>query len=320
MGLRSGQHIGAYVIDTLLGRGGMASVWRAWDKRRDEAVAIKIMADPLYAGGQFADRFIGEIRHHARLNHPHIVQVREVFSVAGQPCMVMDLAPGGSLASMIENSPQQRLPCAITLPLIIQVLDALDYAHRQSIVHRDVKPSNVLLDASRTHAYLSDFGIALAAGETRLTKMGVSVGTGAYMSPEQIIATGPIDHRSDVYSVGCVLYESLTGQPPFVVKGATGMRDDAARTALFEMHLYQQPVPPRQLVPEIPAHVSALVMRALEKDPARRIQGCAEFAAALKAPDGDAVQGRPLSPAMRIAAAVLLLAVIAMSAAVIVSN
>lgn len=283
MSFRQGQRLGPYVIERKLGAGGMASVWLAWDERRRQNVAVKVMAESIDAESQIAARFMDEIRHHAVLRHPGIVAVREVFSVGGQPCLVMDLAPGGSLSTLLDERPGRRLPVDVALPLIAEVLDALDYAHRQGMVHRDVKPSNVLLDASKQHALLSDFGIALAEGERRRTRVGQSVGTTAYMSPEQIRATGTIDFRSDVYSVGCVLYELLTGRPPFVADGAwsaqgnTRENDATARAAVLGMHLNRKPVPPRERVRAVPQHVSDLIMRALEKDPARRIPGCAEF-------------------------------------------
>lgn len=278
MSFRQGQRVGAYVIDRQLGEGGMASVWRARDEKRSEDVAIKIMSEPMQAESQLSARFMDEIRHHARLHHENIVAVRDVFCVAGRPCLVMDLAPGGSLGSLLQACPERRLPFDTALPLIDGVLAALDYAHRQGMVHRDVKPSNVLLDESRRHALLADFGIALAVGERRRTRAGQSVGTTAYMSPEQIRATGTIDYRSDVYSVGCVLYEMLTGRPPFVARAPECADEDAARAAVLAMHLQARAVAPRRLAPSIPRHVSELILRSLEKDPARRIPGCAEFA------------------------------------------
>ncbi|SIT43347.1 Serine/threonine protein kinase [Paraburkholderia ribeironis] len=286
MSFRQGQRVGPYVIERKLGAGGMASVWLAYDEKRAQNVAIKIMADAIDAQSQLTARFLDEIRHHALLRHPGIVTVLDVFSVGGQPCLVMDLAPGGSLASLLDERDGRRLPVDEALPLIGEVLDALDYAHRQGMVHRDVKPSNVLLDASKRHALLSDFGIALAAGERRRTRAGQSVGTTAYMSPEQIRATGTIDFRSDVYSVGCVLYELLTGRPPFVADGADASKtDDAtARAEVLGMHMTKKPVPPHRRVLTIPHHVSELIMRALEKDPAHRVPGCAEFKRLLNAP------------------------------------
>ncbi|ALL70956.1 serine/threonine protein kinase (plasmid) [Paraburkholderia caribensis MBA4] len=288
MSFRQGQRVGPYVIERKLGAGGMASVWLAHDGRRGQNVAIKVMAHAVEPQSQLAARFLDEIRHHTLLRHPGIVAVRDVFSVGGQPCFVMDLAPGGSLAALLEARGGRRLSVNEALPLIGEVLEALDYAHRQGMVHRDVKPSNVLLDASKQHALLSDFGIALAAGERRRTRAGLSVGTAAYMSPEQIRATGTIDFRSDVYSAGCVLYELLTGRPPFVAgrAGASAADDATARAEVLGMHLTKQPVPPHRRVPAIPRNVSELIMRALEKDPARRVPGCAEFKRLLNAPAG----------------------------------
>ena len=280
MSLRPGQRVGPYVVEGQLGAGGMASVWRARDERNGEWVAIKIMVEMFDDDEQITARFIDEVRRHAQLHHPNIVAVRDVFSIGGKPCMVMDLAPGGSLAAALDAAPGRRLSFGAALPLIKDVLAALDYAHRKGIVHRDVKPSNILLDEQHQHAWLSDFGIALVIGEKRRTRAGVSVGTNAYMSPEQILAQA-IDFRSDVYSIGCVLYETLTGQPPFV---ATSTGPDTARAAVLAAHLRDEPVSPRRREASIPAHVSALIMQALEKDPARRVAGCAEFARRLEAP------------------------------------
>ena len=280
MSLRVGQRVGPYVIESLLGAGGMATVWRARDDRNAQHVAIKIMADIIADDAQLMARFIDELRRHEKLHHPHIVAVRDVFSVGGQPCMVMDLVPGGSLATALDASPGHRLSFDATKPLMLDVLDALDYAHRQGIIHRDVKPSNILLDAQHQHAWLSDFGIALTEGEKRRTRMGVSIGTNAYMSPEQIRAE-KIDFRSDVYAMGCVLYETLTGRPPFVAPAGD---DKAVRAAVLAAHLRDQPVAPRRREGSIPGNISALIMRALMKDPAKRVAGCAEFARLLSAP------------------------------------
>ena len=322
MSFRQGQRVGPYVIERKLGTGGMASVWLAYDEKRRQTVAIKVMADAIDEDGPLALRFRDEIRHHAVLRHPGIIAVRDVFSVGGRPCLVMDLAPGGSLASLLDERTSRRLAVGEALPLIGEVLDALDYAHRHGMVHRDVKPSNVLLDASRQHALLSDFGIALMAGERRRTRTGQSVGTTAYMSPEQIRATGTIDFRSDVYSVGCVLYELLTGRPPFVADGTDASRaDDAnARAEVLGMHLMKKPVPPDRRVRAIPHHVSELIMRALEKDPARRVQGCAEFKRLLHAQVGwrDRVPSWLRSP-FGIAAAVVFAAAAVLGAMVVMA-
>jgi serine/threonine protein kinase len=312
MSFRAGQRVGPYVVESLLGAGGMATVWRAWDDKSAQHVAIKIMADTLADDAQITGRFVDELRRHAHLHHPHIVAVRDVFSIGGKPCMVMDLIPGGSLAALLEGSPDRRLSFDAARPLLLDVLDALDYAHRKGIVHRDVKPSNILLDTQHQHAWLSDFGIALAEGEKRRTQMGVSVGTNAYMSPEQIRAE-KIDFRSDVYAMGCVLYETLTGRPPFVASAAA---DNAVRTAVLAAHLRDEPVPPRRRVASIPANVSDLIMSALMKDPARRVAGCAEFARLLSAPARPS--GWPMSRNVWIAVLVALVLALGVLALVIV--
>jgi len=282
----------------------MATVWRAWDDKAQQYVAIKIMADEFADDEQITGRFIDELRRHAQLHHPNIVAVRDVFSVGGKPCMVMDLLAGGSLASVLDKSPGRRLTFDAALPLITDVLAALDYAHRKGIVHRDVKPSNILLDEQHQHAWLSDFGIALAIGERRRTRTGVSVGTNAYMSPEQIRAEA-IDFRSDVYSVGCVLYEILTGQPPFV---APAKNADTLQASVLAAHLRDTPVAPRRRVASIPGNVDALIMRALAKNPADRVPGCSEFARLLAEPARR--RSGPVVPQRLVASLVLLVVVI----------
>ena len=312
MSLYPGQRIGPYVVESELGAGGMASVWRARNDRNGQPVAIKIMIDLFADDEQVTARFLDEVRRHGQLRHPNIVAVRDVFSVGGLPCLVMDLVPGGSLAAALDARPGRHLPVSEALPLIKDVLGALDYAHRKGIVHRDVKPSNILLDREHRHAWLSDFGIALAIGEKRRTRAGVSVGTNAYMSPEQIRAQA-IDFRADVYSIGCVLYETLTGQPPFVAPPGSA---DNARTAVLAAHLRDQPVPPHRRVASIPKHISALIMQALAKDPARRVPGCAQFAQRLDAPaPSDSLRARVAARVALMLGAAGLIAVIAFIAA-----
>lgn len=312
MSLRPGQRVGPYVVEHELGFGGMASVWRARDNRNGQPVAIKIMIDMFADDEQIIMRFLDELRRHAHLRHPNIVAVRDVFSAGGMPCLVMDLVPGGSLASVLDASPGRRLTLHDALPLVKEVLAALDYAHRKGIVHRDMKPSNILLDPQHRHAWLSDFGIALAIGEKRRTRAGVSVGTNSYMSPEQIRSEA-IDFRSDVYSMGCVLYEMLTGQPPFVAPTAA---PDTARAAILAAHLREQPIPPRRREASIPKHVSTLIMQALAKDPAQRVPGCAEFARRLDTPaPADWGRSRKLKAAAIMLVAAALIALIAWVAA-----
>jgi serine/threonine-protein kinase len=262
-----------YVIKDVIARGGMGVVWRAWDLSRNCFVAIKAVASDLVADPEFKIRFLDEVGRHARLNHPHIVPVVDVFEADEQSCFVMQLIEGASLANLLDGRENHRLEIEEAIPIIQDVLSALDYAHQRGIIHRDVKPSNILLD-KHNRAHLIDFGIALAVGEKRRTRTGQIVGTSLYMSPEQIVRPKSIDHRSDVYSVGCVFYEMLTGRPPFLPeRGAVGDTDYAIK----QSHVRESPVPPKQRVTTIPAAIDKLIMWALEKDPEKRLSGCQEF-------------------------------------------
>jgi serine/threonine-protein kinase len=273
MSMQPATQIKHYVIKDLISRGGMGMVWRAWDLNRKEFVAIKVIASDLVVDPNFKYRFLDEVRRHARLNHPNIVPVLDVFELHGENCFVMQLIEGMSLADLLEHQEKRRLTPEEAIPIVEDILNALNYAHQQGIIHRDVKPSNVLLDKNR-RAHLIDFGIALAVGEQRRTRAGQILGTSFYMSPEQIARPREIDHRSDVYSVGCVFYEMLTGRPPFLPDpGSTGDTDFAIKQA----HVTKAPLPPRQRVATIPADLDRLIMWALEKDPAKRLPGCGEF-------------------------------------------
>lgn len=273
MSLEPGQRIRRYVLETVLARGGMGMVWRAFDTRVERRVALKVVLDGASQDAQIEARFRDEARRHARMHHPNIVPVIDVFDHEAHLCMVMELIDGQSLASLLQQAAGHRLDTTTAVAIMADVLGALDYAHRMGVVHRDVKPSNILLDA-QGRAHVADFGIALAVGEARRTRAGLVVGTSLYMSPEQIRTPRSIDHRTDVYSAGCVLYEMLTGRPPFVPPPrAAGDFDFQVRLA----HVSQTPMPPRDRVGDIAPAVSALVLRALQKDPDRRISGCGEF-------------------------------------------
>jgi serine/threonine-protein kinase len=185
----------------------------------------------------------------------------------------MKLIRGPSLNGLLAKNEHHRLQERIAIPIAGDILEALDYAHRRGIFHRDVKPSNVLLEEDN-RALLIDFGIAVAVGEERRTRTGVVVGTPLYMSPEQITRPKNIDHRSDVYSVGCLIYEMLTGQTPFV-KGQDGVGHTDFE--IQQAHVNKKPLNPQKRVPGISAHLSEIVMKALEKKPDSRIPGCQEF-------------------------------------------
>ncbi len=304
MSVNEGQRIGRYVLGSELGRGGMGVIWRAVDTSSGEAVAIKVVADRLIHVGDFAARFADEVRRHSGLRHPNIVAIRESFSWQGDFCMVMELIDGISLETLLESRPNHRLDPAEACSLIKGVLAPLDYAHQQRIVHRDVKPSNVLLDRDN-RPHLTDFGIALAVGEKRRTRAGQAIGTAQYMSPEQIRLPDKIDHRTDVYSVGCMFYEMLTGRPPFVVDpNATGDSDFIVKG----LQVSQEPMPPHVREPSIPVALSDLVMRALRKDRDERFAGCGQFMRAIDALPATA--SAPVAPAAWLRAALVVVGVL----------
>ncbi|MBS1789070.1 MAG: protein kinase [Acidobacteria bacterium] len=271
--------IGHWVVEDKLGEGGMGEVWLAHHSQISRKVAIKVMSQPLLADQKLQERFVQEASAQARLQHPNIVPVSDFFSANGVNYLVMPYIEGQSLEEKLESLAATNagpMPIKEALKIAADVLPALDYAHQQLIIHRDVKPSNILLDRSG-HAYLVDFGIALMIGQERKTKTGTAVGTSSYMSPDQIRSPKQIDHRTDVYSFGCVLYEMLTGKPPFEAGPEEGDTDFAVKYH----HLHTAPKSPRELNPQIPEKIEALVMKALAKNPDERFVSCGAFARAL---------------------------------------
>ena len=251
----------------------MGVVWHAWDFVQNEPVAIKAVANDLVNDPEFKIRIRDEAHRHQRLQHPHIVPILDVFEAEGETCIAMKLIEGTSLDNFLESQVHKRLETSAAIPIVRDILNALNYAHQQGIVHRDVKPSNVLLSQDN-QAMLIDFGIALAMGEERRTRTGQIIGTPAYMSPEQIARPKSLDHRSDVYSVGCVFYEMLAGRPPFV-RGEDEVGD--TDFAIQQAHVTKRPVNLKSRVPSVSPNLNELVMAALEKDPNKRIPGCQEF-------------------------------------------
>ena len=262
-----------YRVERELGRGGMATVYLARDLRHDRPVALKVLR-PELAASLGPERFLQEIRIAARLQHPHILPVHDSGEVAGRLWYTMPYVEGESLRQRIVREGQ--LPLDQALRIALQVLSALGYAHAHGVIHRDIKPENILLEGDE--AVVADFGVAraiTAAGEDRLTETGLALGTPAYMSPEQAGASRELDGRSDLYALGCVLYEMLAGQPPFV--GVTAQQ-------LLARHA-MDPVPPLRTVrATVPEGVEQAVLRALAKVPADRFRTAAEFAQALAAP------------------------------------
>src|SRR5437867_5132388 len=270
-----------YTIERELGRGGMATVYLAQDDKHRRLVALKVLR-PELAAALGPERFLREIETAAGLNHPHILPLHDSGEAAGWLYYVMPLVEGESLRSRLDR--ERQLPLADALQIAREAADALSYAHRHNVVHRDIKPENILLSSG--HALVADFGIARAitvAGGERLTQTGVTVGTPGYMSPEQASGEQELDGRSDVYSLACVLYEMLAGNPPFL--GAS------ARAILARQSL--DPVPRLRTVREtVPAEFERAVVKALAKAPADRFTTATQFAEAL-------VTGRPVPRASR---------------------
>jgi len=269
-----------YRIERELGSGGMATVYLAQDVRHDRQVAVKVLR-PELAAVIGAERFLAEIKVTANLQHPHILALHDSGEVTtGSPghgegsrtvFYVMPYVEGESLRDRLHR--EKQLPVDEAVRIAREVASALDYAHRKNVIHRDIKPENILLHDGQ--ALVADFGIALAvttAGDTRMTETGMSLGTPSYMSPEQAMGERQITVRSDVYALGCVLYEMLTGEPPFTGPTAQAIVarvvTDSPRSMQAQRHT-------------IPAHIEAAVRTALEKLPADRFASAAEFAAAL---------------------------------------
>ena len=261
-----------YRVERELGRGGMATVFLAQDVRHDRPVALKVLKPELaYALGP--DRFLREVRITARLNHPHILPLLDSGETEGLLYYVMPYVDGESLRDRLKRDKQ--LPLDDALQMAREVADALSYAHRHDVVHRDIKPENILLESG--HAVVADFGIAraiTAASEEKLTETGLAIGTPAYMSPEQAAGETTLDGRSDLYSLGCVLYEMLAGEPPF-----TGL----TAQAVLVRRLTEPHRPLRTIRETIPQFVDQVVTKALAKIPADRYATAAQFAVALTA-------------------------------------
>lgn len=264
MAMVEGQLIGSYQLISLLGQGGMATVYKAYHPKLDRYVALKMMHSSFLNDPQFLARFEREAQIIARLEHPHIVPVHDYAEFEGQPYLIMKFIAGISLKDALSDGP---LELRDTMAVMSAISKALDYAHHHGVLHRDIKPSNIMLDTNAT-PYLTDFGLARTVqdGDSTLSQ-GMLIGTPAYMSPEQA-AGQPVDARSDLYSLGIVLYELLVGKTPF---------GGGSTYTTLHAHLTEIPTPPSTLNPEIPPEVELVLMRALSKDPDERYQSAAEM-------------------------------------------
>jgi serine/threonine-protein kinase len=288
-----------YTIERELGEGGMATVYLARDNRHDRSVALKVLrAEQSAALGP--ERFEREIKLLARLRHPFVLPLHDSGEAAGSLYFVMPYVEGESWRARLMR--ERTLARDDVTAVVTQIADALDYAHGEGVVHRDVKPENILL-SRHGHALLADFGIARGAAPdagrmdsaANITQAGMAIGTAAYMSPEQALGERDIDGRSDVYSLGCVVYEALSGSPPF--PGATPLSVVAQHVGL--------PAPVLNAHPPLAPSVVHAVARALEKKPADRFDSVTAFARALAADANQSVPPAPLASTLRLSIAVL---------------
>lgn len=278
---------GPYQVQGLIARGGMGEILRAYDTRHDRVVALKVLAEHLAADQEFRERFKTEAHAAAGLNDPHVIPIHSYGEIDGRLYLDMRLVDGDDIGSLLASSGPMTPHAA--LGIVEQIAQALDAAHSQGVVHRDVKPSNIMV-ANGGFAYLVDFGIAHSARtSSSLTSTGFAVGTLAYMAPERFNNT-PADARSDVYSLACVLYQCLTGTKPF---------DGDTAASLIHAQLHVVPPAPSSVGAAVPHGLDQVIARGMAKDPAQRFGGAGEFARAARGalthmlPAGAPPAGRP---------------------------
>ncbi|WP_031162611.1 serine/threonine-protein kinase [Streptomyces durhamensis] len=272
-----GRQVAGYLVESEIGRGGMAVVYRARDLRLERTVALKLLAPELARNDTFRKRFTHESQVAAAIDHPHIVPVFEAGETDGVLYIAMRYVSGSDLRRLLDL--RGPLPLPDTVRIAAQVASALDAAHEHGLVHRDVKPGNILIaegiDSDHPeHVYLTDFGLTKKSlSLTGFTSVGQFVGTLDYVAPEQISGR-PVDSRCDVYGLACVVYETLAGRPPF-------LREDDM--ALLWAHQYDEPPPPSEVRPGLAPAVDPVFARALAKSPDARYDTCLAFVSALRA-------------------------------------
>ena len=278
-----------YEVECELGRGGMGVVYKARQKDLDRTVALKMILSGHLATDEHRARFHDEARFAARLQHPNIVSIFEVGEILGQPYFAMQYVGGASLAKQLHRGP---LPPEQAAHLVLAIAQAVEHLHQHGVIHRDLKPSNILLD-DEGRPFVTDFGLVkMMAGDSQRTHTGVIVGTPSYMSPEQAAKSAKVGPLSDVYGLGAILYETLTGRPPF---------QEATPLDTLVQVLESEPAPPRQLNHAIPADLELICLRCLEKEPGRRYPSAAGLARDLQRfLQGDAIEARPASVKQRL--------------------
>ena len=273
-----------YEIDREIGRGGMGIVYRAKDRRLKRTVAIKLLPPEFAFRSDIRQRFLREAETAAQLSHPNIVPIYSVDERDGLVYFVMACVDGDNLAKVMHD--RGRLSPEDTRRIVREVADALAYAHARGVVHRDIKPDNVLLDGESGRALITDFGIARAAeAATRLTATGMAIGTPAYMAPEQAAGDREVDGRTDLYSLGIVAYQMLAGELPFSA---------SSTAAMLVKHISERPIPLEQRRADVPTDLARAVMMLLEKDPADRFPSAAALSVALET--GNVPPGRASVP------------------------
>ncbi|GEM_PF-6572157 len=289
MPIQAGHVLGSYRLVELIGRGGMGEVWQAQDLRLGRAAGVKVLPVGPTGDADLVPRFQREAASAAALQHPNILAVWDYGEQDGILYLVMPFVPGGPLTDQLTRGP---LPPGTALRYLRQMADALDYAHEHGIVHRDVKPDNVLM-GDRGHLYLADFGIALVQGEAlRLTRTGIAVGTPEYMAPEQ--AQGRADNRSDLYALGIILYQMLTGTVPFSGNSYTEVLIKHQKDPLPMLPL-------RSVMPSLPVAVVEVVKKSLAKNPNERYQSGHEMADAMADAMAEALVGEATGVGTRVA-------------------